>query len=296
MRIRSLVVMVSSAMLVSALGAAPAVAADPVDTSVRESVDTWQQAADTLGVAGSLWSPSFTAGLRLRGEIDVVGDGITVRRGAVTGGETFAGADYRAGRDRRLTIVQRWAQTQWAADPATDIRRVPVGRVMISLGEPGTQVRVPAMIYANCYTQALSGNAPAPAPSLRCSRADVRRHGGTLTMTARPASTMTGPGRTTLQIDTTGLTYRQLLRVASSLQQVAPTPSVAGSAQMRGMCAQMVEGAMSLDQAGAFAQASGYTVRPGTVDGQPLAVTTDYRPDRFTVTLARGAVTACTYG
>jgi hypothetical protein len=74
------------------------------------------------------------------------------------------------------------------------------------------------------------------------------------------------------------------------------TADGAGSAQMVGMCRQMVEGAMTVDQASAFAQSNGYTVRVGSIDGQPQAVTADYRPDRFTVSVVSGAVTGCTYG
>lgn len=271
-------------------------AADAVDTSVDTSVDTWQEAADTLGTAGSLWEPAFTAGLAQRGKMTVLADGITVQNGQITGGTTFAGVTYGARRNPRVTIVERWADTGWAGDPATDIRRAPVGRVTIRLGDPGTQIRIPATVYANCYTKATTGQAPPPPRSLRCSQADVLKYGGTLRMTAKPPSTMTGPGTTAIQIDVTGVTYNQLLRIASSLQQVAPSMNTAGSAQMRGMCAQMVDAKMTLDQANAFATANGFIVRPGSVNGEGLAVTTDYRPERFTLTVVDNAVTSCTYG
>ncbi len=290
-------VMATLTAVALALTIAPsASAADSVDTSVNVSVETWQEAADALGTAGSLWEPAFTAGLAQRGDIDVLAEGITVQNGQITAGSTFAGAAYGARRTPRITIAERWADTGWAGDPATDIRRAPVGRVTIRLGDPGTQIRIPATVYANCYTKATTGEAPPPPRSLRCSRADVLKYGGTLRMTAKPPSAMTGPGTTAIQIDVTGLTYSQLLRVASSLQQVAPSMNSAGSAQMRGMCAQMVDGKMTLDQASAFATANGFTVRPGSINGQVLAVTTDYRPERFTLTLVNDAVTSCTYG
>lgn len=301
MRIRSLVVIASSVVLVPALGATPALAADSVDTSVQADVESWQEAADLLGPAGSLWRPSYTAGLKQHGTIDVVADGITMKDGAVTGGSTFAGSTYGSSRKEKVTIVEKWAQTYWAADPQTDIRRAPVGRVMVSLGDPGTKVKVPAKIYANCYTKALSGDAPPPPASLRCSKADVRKYGGTLVMTARPSSTMGAPGRSNLQIDVTGVSYRDLVRVASSLQQVPGDYSMdglelVGSAEMRGICGQMVSDRMSFDAAQAFAQQSGYTVRAGSIDGEGQAVTTDFRTDRVTVALNGGVVTDCTYG
>ena len=108
---------------------------------------------------------------------------------------------------------------------------------------------------------------------------------------------MTAPGTTSIVLRSTGLTYRQLVAVASSLQQVGPSPADgAGSAQMVGMCRQMVAGPMSFDQADAFARSNGYSARIGSLDGQPQAVTADYRPDRFTLDIVAGAVTGCTYG
>ena len=301
MRIRQLIPFVMAGILVPLLGTAPALAADAVDTSVEVSVDTWAEAADVLGPAGSLWRPSYTAGLKQDGRIDVVAEGITMKDGAVTGGSTFAGSTYGSSRKEKVTIVEKWAQTYWAADPQTDIRRAPVGRVMVSLGDPGTKVKVPAMIYANCYTKALSGDAPPPPASLRCSKADVRKYGGTLVMTARPSSTMGAPGRSNLQIDVTGVSYRDLVRVASSLEQVPGDYTLdgielVGSAEMRGICGQMVSDRMSLEAAQAFAQQSGYTVRAGSIDGVGQPVTMDFRTDRVTVALNGGVVTDCTYG
>jgi hypothetical protein len=301
MRIRSFAVIVSSVVFVPALGATPALAADSVDTSVQADVESWQEAADLLGTAGSLWRPSYTAGLKQDGTIDVVAEGITMKDGAVTGGSTFAGSTYGSSRKEKVTIVEKWAQTDWAADPETDIRRALVGSATISLGDPGIKVDVPAKIYANCYTKPLSGDAPPPPKSLRCTKADVRKYGGTLVMTARPSSTMGAPGRSTLQIDADGLSYKQLVRVASSLQQVPGDYSMdglelVGSAEMRGICGQMVGDRMSLDAAQAFAQQSGYTVRPGSIDGVGQALTMDFRTDRVTVTLEGGVVTGCSYG
>jgi len=65
---------------------------------------------------------------------------------------------------------------------------------------------------------------------------------------------------------------------------------------MVGMCRQMVSGGMTFDQAKAFAESNGYLARVGSIDGEPQAVTADYRPDRFTVDIVSDAVTACQYG
>lgn len=285
---------VAAGVIGTSLVIAPASSAD-VDTSYSAKVTTWQEAADSLGTAGSLWSPQVTAGLPLKGKLDAAGREITVKDGTATGGETTAGATYEKGK-RRIDLVEKWAQTDWAFDPSVDIRRVLVRRVALQMGDPGMRYTVRAEVFANCYTKALSGDAPPPPSSLRCTESDVLKYGGTLRMTMRPGSTMTEPGRTSIQIDTTGVTYAQLLRMARSLEQAQGAPTVAGSAQMLGMCAQMVDGRMTADQARAFAESNGYILRVGTIDGVPQAVTMDYRTERFTVSTVSGVVTGCTYG
>lgn len=289
-----LITAVSAVVVAASVALAPASLAE-VDTSLKADVETWQEAADTLGTAGSLWSPRFVAGVPLKGTIDVLADGITVANGTATGGDTFAGASYRDGR-QRIDLVEKWAQTGWAADPQTDIRRVLVNRVSLQMGDPGTRYTVRAQVFANCYAKALTGDAPPPPKSLRCSQSDVLKYGGTLRMTMRPGSTMTEPGRTTIQIDTTGISYRQLLRIARSLEQAPGAPTMAGSAQMLGMCGQMVDGRMTVDQARAFADSSGYTLRVVSIDGVGQPATMDLRPDRFDVATVGGVVTGCTYG
>ena len=114
-------------------------------------------------------------------------------------------------------------------------------------------------------------------------------------MTAKPSSTMTEPGNTTVVIQTTGLTYRKLLRIARGLEQVMP-PTTADSAMTTAICSQMIDGKMTQSQATTLATGNGYTTRIGEVDGVPNAVTADYRPDRYTLTITSGVVTACPAG
>jgi len=274
--------------------AAPASAApDPLDADTR--VSSWDEAAATLGTAGSLWEPQETVGLERTTKITVVADNLTFENAAATGGDTYAGARYGKGK-RAFWIDEKWANTGWAAEPVTSTSRAKVRTVSLRMGDPGMRYTVRATVYADCFTQPAQGD-PVPVPKrFRCTRGDVLAYGGTLTMTARPASTMTAPGNTSVVIRTKGLTYRELLRVARNLQQVAGAPTVAGSAQMVGMCTQMTDGRMTADQASAFAQSNGYTTRVGSIDGQPMAVTADYRPDRFTLAIDAGVVTGCTYG
>ncbi len=292
MKVRTVVAAAASAALAVGLTAAPASASG---TDFEAQASSWSQAASFLGTAGSLWRPAYAAGLPKAGLIDVLGDGITVADDVATGGSTFAGVTYGSGGES-LSVAERWAGTSWAAEPPTDIRRALVGRETIMLGDPGTQIPVTATIYANCYTEALSGDAPPPPKGLRCTPADVKTYGGTLVMTATPPSTMTAPGTTRIQMDSTGLSYKQLVRAANSLTQVMGSPVVTPTAQMVGMCEQMADGGMAEAQAAAFAESNGYSLRVGSVDGQPRPVTMDYRPDRFTVSLMNGVVVGCMYG
>lgn len=279
-------------LLASAVGAAPATA-DGFDVNTK--VATWDTAAATLGTAGSLWEPRRTAGLDRRGRIAVIADNLAFAQGAAIAGDTTAAGQYGT-RARSIAVMEKWANTGWSAEPAVSTSMAPVGVAVIRLGSPGMRTSVTARVFSNCFPQPADAD-PRPIPKrFRCTRADVLRHGGILVMTARPASTMTAPGDTTVRIETRGLTYRELLDVAGSLEQVAGAPTVAGSAQMVGMCNQMVTGSMTAEQASAFAQSNGYTTRLGSIDGAPLPVTADYRPDRFTLAMVGGVVSSCTFG
>jgi len=65
---------------------------------------------------------------------------------------------------------------------------------------------------------------------------------------------------------------------------------------MVALCDQMVADAMTVEDATALAESNGYIARVGTIDGEPQAVTMDYRLDRFTFDVVDGVVTACQYG
>ncbi len=269
----------------------PASSAATATADLSASVASWDVAAARLGTAGSLWEPRHTAGLARHGKVTVVGTGITVADGAVTGGSTFAGAQYGR-RGRTVVIEEKWAGTGWAAKPAATTSRALVRTVRIAIGSRGARTIVPARVYADC-AQRPDGREP----RVRCTTSDVRLYGGTIEFTAKPPSTMSAPGSTTIVIRSTGLRFAELVAVARSVEQVAGAPAGgAGSAQMIGMCRQMVTAPMSAVQAEQFAVSNGYSLRVGSIDGQPQAVTADYRPDRFTVSVTADAVTACTYG
>lgn len=54
--------------------------------------------------------------------------------------------------------------------------------------------------------------------------------------------------------------------------------------------------ALPQDEATAAIEEAGYTWRLGTIDGEPQAVTMDYRIDRLTLTVDQGLVTDATWG
>lgn len=83
---------------------------------------------------------------------------------------------------------------------------------------------------------------------------------------------------------------------ASAIDAASSAAAVAGDAAMESLCAQMVSAGMTPEDATALAEENGYVARVGTIDGEPQALTMDFREDRFTFDVADGAVTGCTYG
>lgn len=257
---------------------------------------TWSEASARLGTAGSLWEPNVTFGLRLTGGISVLADNLTFASGAATGGDTFAGAEYVRG-NRSLRISQKWADTGWAAEPAYSTSMALVGNVRIPLVAGDSFASVRAKVYANCFPQPANAD-PRPIPAgFRCKPSDVKTTGGVVVMTARLPAPSPASARTSIVLQSTGLSYDMLMIIAMELHRAeGSAEDGAGSAQMMAMCEQMVRGRMTFAQAEAFAQSNGYIARVGSVDGVPQAVTSDYRPDRFTVALVSNSVASCTYG
>lgn len=95
-----------------------------------------------------------------------------------------------------------------------------------------------------------------------------------------------------------------LLSGCSSTDDAATAPAsaveaaseAAVNADMVTLCEQMVADGLSPEDATALAESNGFVARVGTIDGEPQAVTMDYREDRFTFEVADGVVVGCTYG
>lgn len=71
---------------------------------------------------------------------------------------------------------------------------------------------------------------------------------------------------------------------------------VSASEDMTALCAQIVEQGLPIEAAVALAEASGYTTRVGSIDGEDQALTMDLREDRFTFDVVDDIVTGCTTG
>lgn len=258
---------------------------------------TWDRAAAQLGNAGSLWKPTRTLGLSMRGTIGVYAQSLTIVDGAVVRGGEFLPATAAVARygtnQHGFDIAQKWAVTTWGLGMVQSWQQAPVGTapVLLAPHDPDRPNRITVRIYANCWQ---SKTPTEPPRSFRCSKQDVRKHGGVMTLTARPASTMTAPGNTTIPVDSYGLTYAQLLRIASGLTQVTGTPEDGvGSAQMQATCRQMVEGKMTPTQAATLAEGNGYITRIVEQDGVSLPATADFQYNRINLAVVNNIVTNC---
>lgn len=76
----------------------------------------------------------------------------------------------------------------------------------------------------------------------------------------------------------------------------SPSDPNAPSPEILALCDQIVVDAMPQADAESLAASKGYTTRIGSVDGEPRAVTMDYRLDRMTFDIENGVVTNCLVG
>ena len=58
----------------------------------------------------------------------------------------------------------------------------------------------------------------------------------------------------------------------------------------------LIAAGLTTEEAGALIEENGYTWRLGTIDGEPQAVTMDYRTDRLTLTTQDNIVIDATWG
>ena len=193
-----------AALIVTAL-ASPASAARDVVTGSSN----YGRAVAALGDDVALWRPTYTAGLRRKGPIDVIAFGKKSKRAS------FAGSTYGK-RVPSFTIAQKSAADRWAATPVDRTSQGLVDTVAIRMGAPGNKRVVRVRVYADCRG-ATSGRMN----QRRCAPTDVARFGGSLEVLARTFGPA-GPLASDVRIDSQGLSYAQLIRIAKGLVPVQP--------------------------------------------------------------------------
>lgn len=201
-RFRYLVVGLSTIGVAASLVAVAPVAQASEDVA-RRSVN-YADANRLLTPNVMLWKPTYTAGLKRKRAIDVIAFGKGAKR------STFAGSSYGS-RGRTFTIAQRGSATRWAAKPISHSTEGLVDVVPLRMGPPGSRGVVRARVYANCLSEE-----SATVGTKRCSQGDVSKFGGAFVVLAR---TTTGgrPQASEIRIDSTGLSYRELLRIAQGM-------------------------------------------------------------------------------
>jgi hypothetical protein len=197
-------VAVTSTLVVTVFASPASAARDVVTGSTN-----YGRAVTALGDDLALWRPTYTAGLRRKGPIDVIAYGKKSKRAS------FAGSTYGK-RVPSFTIAQKNAADRWAARPVDRTSQGLVDTVAIRMGAPGSKRVVRARVYADCRA---AGDARTN--QRRCTRADVARFGGTLEVLARTFDDG-GPLASDVRIDSQGLSYSQLLRIAKGLVPVTP--------------------------------------------------------------------------
>lgn len=186
---------------VSTAGAPSALAAEDVVRATTSYIAADQALAGEVLV----WAPSYTAGLARTREIDVVAYRSDKSRA------TFIGSTYGK-RVPSFTLAQKGSGNSWAARPVEHSSERLVETISIRIGPAGAKRPARARIYANC-------DRVDRAPGARCERRDVARFGGALVLLARTSSGG-APTATDVRIDSTGLSYRQLVRIARDLTPV----------------------------------------------------------------------------
>lgn len=176
--------------------------------AVFDSYPTWQRAALELDPEGTIYLPTFRAGLKQDSRIDVLafkrtmksGDGVKYSSMLVTG-------SYKK-RLKSFTVMEKYASAKWAARRVSDPGQRIVVQQKIQMNEIGTKVRV--TIYANCAVVETESNME---QKTECSREDVKSFGGLLVMDA--------PRDTSIIIESTGLSFQQLVSIAQGLKPLA---------------------------------------------------------------------------
>lgn len=182
-------------------------------TTVSGKFANWASAARELGVGGGLYQPQYRAGLKQDGPIEVLafGGGSNPARPYA---QTSAAASF-GNTNRNFIIDQKWANTKWAASPTVNPARRPVGKVKLTLD---SGAKVSAIVYANCNVAVADESLPT---RKKCLPRHVLAFGGSLEFETPASWSTSSQARNDVVIRSRGLSYAQLLKIASGLEKVS---------------------------------------------------------------------------
>jgi len=200
-RSHRVLLLVAIALVTGGLLPAPSFAAK----AVVDSYPTWQRAALALDFEGVLYRPTFRAGLKQDSRIDVLAFKRKTKSGSATKLSSMLITASYTGRLGSFSLMEKYAQAKWAARRVADPGQRIVARPILKMNEIESKVRV--VVYANC---AVVEPGLTTEPKTNCSKADVKSFGGLLVMTA--------PKKTSIIIESSGLTFQELVAIARGLK------------------------------------------------------------------------------
>ena len=297
----------------------------PKSYDVDDSYKYYTAAAQLMDGAAVVYKPTYTAGLKRTSKVKVVSEGLKVTDGKIEGGQTYVGASYGTNKVG-FTLHEKLVDTiwnpieqelffcagkemcngYWWRDLITiDSEWGKVGNVKITVGEPGEQSTVTAQVYAKCGVKS-STSQPQKTKALRCEKSDVV-DGGLLSYTMKKSGSerenraegdkaMTG---TNVVIESRGVNFEDVEKVAENLEPVSPSPSSPVPplvpVVMLSSCKQALA-AGTYAEARSMASNNGYTMRVSSINGVPSMLTGDWRMKRINVVIVGDRVVSCSYG
>ena len=186
--------------------------------NINDNYPTWSKASAVLGERGTLYAPTYKAGLSLSDKIQVIAFQ-RIGQSAATRSYKMTSATGMYGKiSKNFILSEKWATSAWAAEPQPDLARRPVGRVTLQREVNGKRVAVKVHIFANCDRNVyVTGEVD----RVSCIKRDVLRYGGYLGMRLPASTAGKNATGTDIVIQTKGLTYAQLLRIASGLEEAS---------------------------------------------------------------------------
>lgn len=304
----------------------------PKSFDVNKSFSSFATAAQLMDGAAVVLRPTYTAGLKRTSKVKVVAEDVKVANDRVVGGETYVGVGYGT-KSQGFTLHEKMVGTLWPEQEVVfclgvslcdgdwmNLRQIrssetdewgKVGKVTVTVGEPGEQSTVMAQVYAKCGSKSTASQGEEVA-ELRCAKSDVV-DGGLISYTVRKsgsdstkrtkAGDVEARTGTNVVIESRGLDFQELQSVASSM-----TPAIATGSELNGnfanllvpvwyrsVCAQAIQSG-SFDEARRIADEGGTTWRLVSRDFIPFIVTADWNPSRINFNVVGDRVVSCEYG